>query len=61
MDSAGKRHRGRAVVILLALNLLVLVLGLASEYWGARSHDLPSVNADKILLTGAQGGFSKER
>lgn len=61
MDSAGKRHRGRLISMLLVLNLLLLAIGVGWEYWQGRPHELPSVNAEKIRLMGAQEGHSKER
>lgn len=60
MDSAGKRRRSRVIVVLLTLNLVLLALGGAWEYWKARPHALPSVNAEKIRLLAAHEGRSKE-
>lgn len=61
MGGTGKRRRGRLIVVLVGLNLLLLTAGAAWEYWRARPHALPSVNAEKIHLTGAQEGQSKTR
>lgn len=60
MDSAGKRRRGRLIAVLLGLNLLLLALGGAWEYWKTRPHTLPSVNAEKIRLLGVHEGQAKE-
>ncbi len=59
MDSTGKRRRGRLIPVLLAINLLLLAVGMAWEHWKGRPHALPSVNAEKIRLMGAQEGHSK--
>jgi hypothetical protein len=61
MGREGNRRRGRLILWLLLLNLLVLAAGLAWERWPRQSGTLPNINADKILLLSAQEGHSKEQ
>lgn len=59
MAGQGKRRRGRLILLLFLLNLLVLVAGWALERWQDRPSALNNVNADKILLLRAQEGGAK--